>query len=222
MRIQPDSAIRLLIVDDHFCTRMGLTSTVRLEPDMQVVGEASCGREALDLYHQHTPDVTVLDGMLPDMHGTDVAREIVKAHTGARLMMFSVDETEEDIHRAVAAGVFAYLPKTSPRDEFIAAIRNVAAGRRYFPRAIQEKLRERNCHAGLSQRELEVLKAMAKGLPNKVIAADLGVSAETVKTFVARILEKLDVEDRTQAVVEAIARGWLRSSQTIRPPNGGQ
>lgn len=189
---------------------------------MQVVGEASCGREALDLFHRHAPDVTVLDGLLPDMHGTDVAREIVKTHGGAKLIMFSVDETEEDIHRAVTAGVIGYLPKTSPRDEFISAIRDVAAGRRYFPKPILEKLRERKCHAGLSHREIEVLQGMAKGHPNKVIAADLGVSSETVKTFVARILEKLDVEDRTQAVVEAIARGWLRSGQTTRPPNGGQ
>jgi DNA-binding NarL/FixJ family response regulator len=221
MHTLPETAIRLLIVDDHFFTRMGLASSIQLEPDMRVVGEAACGREALDLYHQHAPDVTVLDGLLPDMHGAEVAREIVKSNTGARLMIFSVDETEEDIHRAVAAGVSGYLPKTTPRAEFIGAIRDLAAGRRYFPTAIQEKLRERKCHVGLSQREVEVLKCMAKGLPNKIIAADLGVSAETVKTFVARIMEKLNVEDRTQAVVEAMSRGWLRPSQPTRPPNGG-
>jgi DNA-binding NarL/FixJ family response regulator len=205
-----DRPIRVLIVEDQFFARMGLSMSFKLEPDLDVVGEAECGHEAVDLFTRHQPDVTVLDGQLPDMHGTDVAREIVKRHGPSRLLFFSVEDTEEDIHRAVNAGVSGYVTKFCPRPELLHAVRSVAAGRRYFPEPLLGKLHERRSHVTLSSRELEVLRGMAKGWPNKVIAAELNISAETVKTFVTRILGKLGVEDRTQAVMRALERGLLK------------
>ncbi len=205
-----DRSIRVLIVDDHFFTRIGLAAALNLEADMGVVAEADCGREAIALYDKLRPDVTVLDGQLPDMHGTEVARQIRGRFADARLIVFSVDETEEDVHRALEAGVSGYLPKSAPRPQFINGVRAVAAGRRFFPEPIREKIQQRRAHALLSDREFEVVRAMARGLPNKLIAAELGISPETVKTFAARIMEKLGVEDRTQAVLEAMKRGILR------------
>lgn len=205
-----ENTIRVMVVDDHFFTRMGVSAALSLETDMGVIAEAGCGQDAIDLFTEHRPDVAVLDGSLPDMHGTDVAREIVKRFDTARLLIFSIDETEEDIHRAVAAGVRGYLPKSASRPELIHAVRTVASGRRFFPQPVLGKLQERRSHVTLSTRELEVLQCMAKGWPNKMIAAALNVSTETVKTFVARILDKLDAEDRTQAVMVALDRGLLR------------
>jgi len=205
-----ECSIRVLIVDDHFFTRIGLTAALNMEPDIGVVAEATCGRDAITLYAAHRPDVTLLDGQLPDIHGAEVTREILAQDTQARLIIFSIEETEEDIHRAVAAGVYGYLQKNAPRGELLTAVRTVAAGRRFFPNTVNDKLQARLTHAPLSPREIEVLKSMAKGRPNKVIATEMNVSTETVKTFVSRILDKLAVEDRTQAVMVALKRGLLK------------
>lgn len=210
MKLVPKPTIRVLVVDDHFFTRMGVSAALNLETDMGVIAEAACGRDAIDLFTQHQPDVAVLDGSLPDMHGTDVAREIVKRFDAARLLIFSVDETEEDIHRAVSAGVRGYLPKSASRPDLIDAVRTIASGRRFFPQPVLGKLNDRRSHVTLSNRELEVLQSMAKGWPNKLIAAEMGVSTETIKTFVTRILDKLDAEDRVQAVMVALDRGLLK------------
>lgn len=210
MNPSSENTIRVLVVDDHFFTRMGVSAALNLETDMGVVAEAGCGREAIDLFSEHQPDIALLDGHLPDMHGADVAREIVKRFDAAKLLIFSVEETEEDIHRAVSAGVHGYLPKSASRPDLLQAVRAVAAGRRYFPQHILGKLQERRNHVTLSTRELEVLRGMARGWPNKMIAASMGVSTETVKTFVARILDKLEAEDRTQAVMVALDRGLIK------------
>ena len=212
MNFASNRRIRVLIVEDQFFARMGLSMSFKLEPDMDVVAEAECGQDAVNLFTEHQPDVTILDGQLPDMHGTDVAREIVRRHGPSRLLFFSVEDTEEDVHRAVSAGVSGYVTKLCPRPELLHAVRSVAAGKRYFPQPLLGKLNERRSHVTLSSREMEVLRGMAKGWPNKVIAAELNVSAETVKTFVTRILSKLDVEDRTQAVMRALERGLLKQS----------
>lgn len=210
MSIPSEKPIRVLVVDDHFFTRLGLSAALNLESDIQVVAEAANGQDAISLYEEHLPDVAILDGNLPDMHGTEVAREIVKRFEMARLLIFSVEETEEDIHRAVNAGVRGYLPKTSSRPDLLNAVRTVSRGRRYFPKTVLGKLNERRNHVTLSAREFEVLQCMAKGWPNKIIANELKISTETVKTFVARILDKLEAEDRTQAVMVALDRGLLK------------
>ena len=202
--------ISILIVEDQFFTRMGLSIAFKLEPDMHVVAEAESGHQAVDLFSKHQPDVTVLDSQLPDMHGTEVAREIVRRHGPSRLLFFSVEDKEEDVHRAVSVGASGYVTKLAPRPELLHAVRSVAAGKRYFSEPLLGKLNERRSHVSLSTRELEVLQGMAKGWPNKIIASELNISAETVKTFVKRILDKLGVADRTQAVVRAMERGLLK------------
>ncbi len=214
-----DRSIRVLIVDDHFFTRIGLTATLNIESDIGVVAEAACGRDAIDLYSTHQPDVAVLDGNLPDMHGFDVAREIVRLFGGARLLIFSVEETEEDIHRAITCGVRGYLHKSTPRTKLLNAVRTVASGRRFIPAPLQEKLRERGSHNSLSGRELQVLQCIAQGLANKEIAAALGVSAETAKTYVSRLMEKLGAQDRTHAVAVALTRGLLRAHELRGQPS---
>ena len=210
MSLPPERQIRILIVEDQFFARLGLSISFKMEPDMDVVAEAECGHQAVDLFTKHHPDVTVLDGRLPDMHGTEVAREIVRRHGPSRLLFFSAEDKEEDVHRAVSVGASGYVTKLAPRPELLHAVRSVAAGKRYFSELLLGKLNERRSHVSLSARELEVLQGMAKGWPNKIIASELHVSAETVKTFVARILEKLGVEDRTQAVMRALERGLLK------------
>jgi DNA-binding NarL/FixJ family response regulator len=206
--------IRVLIADDHFFTRMGVATALSLEKDIGVVAQAASGREAIELFEEHRPDVAVLDGQMPDMHGREVVRELSQRFDAARLILFSIEDTEEDIHSAVSAGASGYLSKGAPRAELVNAIRQVASGRRFFPERILHKLREREKRNTLSARELEVLRCMAQGLQNKEIAAALALSGETVKTYVTRILEKLNVQDRTQAVMAALQRGLLKTGST--------
>ncbi len=210
MNAPPDRAIRVLVVDGNPFTLLGVSSALNLESDIAVIAEAGSGKDAIALFNQHQPDVLVIDGLLPDMHGTEVTREIKRDHSLAKVLMFSTEHTEEDFHRAVDAGVSGYLIKASSSSELIVAVRCLASGQHYFPKAVLCSLQQRRQRQKLSTRELEVLRHMAKGLPNKIIAAELGVSPETVKTFVGRILGKLDSEDRTQAVVTALKRGCLK------------
>lgn len=209
-KLAEESDIRVLVVDDHFCTRMGIAAALNFEADMGVIAEAGCGRDAIELYTHFLPDVAVVDGNLPDMHGVDVVREIVKRFNGARLLIFSVEETEEDIHRAVSAGVSGYVAKTAERSELVHAVRTVAAGRSFFPSDILLKIKERRKHVALSQREMQVLQGMALGWPNKIIAVEMGLSTETIKTYVARVMEKLSAVDRAQAVIKGIDRGLIK------------
>lgn len=202
-------AIRVLLVDDHFFARMGLVAALNLEADITVVAQASSGRQAIALFAEFQPDVAVLDGNLPDLHGTDVARQIVKDHADARLLLFSVEESEEAVHRAVHAGVNGYLSKASKRSTLLEAIRTLAMGRRYFPEAIQAKLHAHRAHTDLSAREVDVLRLISRGLANKEIADELKISAETVKSHVSHLMEKLGVQDRAHAVMTAVQRGVL-------------
>jgi DNA-binding NarL/FixJ family response regulator len=203
------STSRVLIVDDHFFTRMGLAQALEMQPDLHVVAQAANGAEALALHHQHKPDVTLLDMRLPDMLGTQIATELRAKDPGCRCIIFSVNVTQEDVGRALRAGVRGYLPKDASLTELLSAVRSVAAGGRFFAPSVQETIQAIRHTASLSEREQEVLHGMAKGWPNKIIAAEMGISAETVKTFVTRILDKMGSQDRTEAVVNAIKRGIL-------------
>jgi two-component system NarL family response regulator len=202
--------LRILVVDDHFMIRMGVVSALSRERDMKVVGEGRNGKEALALFEKLRPDVTFLDGRLPDIHGVEVTRRIVKAHPEARIVIVSIDETAEDIHRALEAGAWGFLPKASEKNQMVVAIRAVAAGERFLPAECAQRLAARNLLVTLSDRELEVLRLVALGKTNKDIAGQLGMGDATVKTHLSHILWKLGAPDRTRAVTLAMELGLLR------------
>ncbi len=202
--------IRVLLVDDHFMVRLGLVSAISRERDMEVVGEASTGAQALKMDQAMTPDVILMDGRLPDIHGVEVTRRIIAARPDARVLIVSIDETAEDVHRGMEAGAMGYLPKASERGEILRAIRTVAAGGQFLPAEFRRKLAERNVLVSLSNRELDVLKLVSQGKTNKAIAAELGMGDATVKTHLSHILWKLGAPDRTRAVTIAMERGLFR------------
>lgn len=215
------AATRILLVDDHFMVRLGLAGSLAGEPDLTVVGEASSGAEALAAFDALQPDVTLMDGILPDMHGVEVTRLILGKHPSARIIVVSINDTAEDIHRALQAGAWGYIPKSSEKDAIVTAIRSVASGSRFLPPDLSEKLARRDHQALLSSRETEVLHLVARGLANKQIATELAVSEATVKSHVAHILDKLGVPDRTRAVTLALEQGLLRLPPAGRPPSKG-
>lgn len=202
--------IRILVVDDHFMVRLGLISAISTESDIEVVGEASNGAEAIQSFANLNPDITLMDGILPDVHGVETTRRILEQYPQARIILVSINDTAEDIHRALQAGAWGYIPKSCEKDSIVRAIRAVAAGERFLPPELSRKLSERNLQPLLSTREMEVLHLIARGLANKQIAAELTVGETTVKSHVAHILEKLGAPDRTRAVTLAMERGLLR------------
>jgi len=202
--------IRVLVVDDHFMVRLGLISAIGAEPDIEVVGEASSGNEAVEIHARLLPDITLMDGMLPDIHGLEAVRRILESSPDARIIMVSINDTAEDVHRAMAAGAWGYIPKSAEKHAIVHAIRAVADGARFLPSELSRKLAERNLQPLISTRELDVLRLVARGYANKQIAAELAVGEATVKTHVRHILEKLGAPDRTRAATLAIERGILR------------
>ncbi len=201
------TTIRVLIVDDHFATRLGLAMPVNHEKDMQVVAEAGTGARAIELYRQHTPDVVLMDYHLPDMSGVETLLAIRADDPGARVILLTIFDGEEDIYRAVAAGARAYLTKSCECEDVLRAIRQVAAGGEYFPADIAAKIAARNKRTPLSQRELEILRLLVKGHSTKEIVDLLKLSMGTIRLHISLILEKLGAFDRTNAVAIAIERG---------------
>jgi len=189
---------------------MGLAGSLNQEPDMEVVAEAADGAEAVTLFIQHKPDITLMDGRLPDFHGTEATARIRNADPEARIILLSIDETEEDITRAMAAGVRAYLPKSIVRAELLDAVRVVHGGGTYFPASVVARIASGRKRPALSERELEVLRLVALGRANKQIADELGLAEVTVKVRVGHILEKLGAPDRTRAATLAMELGILR------------
>ena len=202
--------IRLLIVDDHVMIRLGLAALMADEPDVEIVGEASSAADAIRAYDQLLPDVTLMDGMLPDLHGVEATRAILEKHPGARIILVSINESAEDIHRAIEAGVAGYVPKSQNQEVIMRAVRSVASGGHFLEPELARRLAARASTNTLSQREIEVLRLIADGMANKQIGAELGLSENTVKTHVARIMGKLDVHDRTSLAMRAVALGLLR------------
>lgn len=203
-------SIRILVVDDHAMIRLGLIGALSSEPGMEVVGQARNGREAIELHAKIDPDITLMDGILPDMHGVEVTREILTRSPAAKVILISINETAEDIRRALEAGVLGYVPKSCEQDTITEAIRSVASGQNFLPPQLTRRLTERNAVVGLSNREVEVLRLVAKGKANKQIAAELALSGDTVKTHLTHLMRKLGAADRAHAVTLAIERGFLR------------
>ena len=199
--------IRLLVVDDHHVVRQGLVSLINSEPDMSVMAEASNGQQAVELFRQHKPDVTLMDLRLPVLSGVEAITEIRKEFPAARIMVLTTFDGDEDIYRALQAGAAGYLLKDMFSDELLEAIRAVYSGLRRIPAAVAERLAGRVGGPNLTGRELDVLKLIVKGKSNKEIGTELTISEATVKTHINNILTKLGVSDRTQAATTALQRG---------------
>ena len=201
--------IRILVAEDHLVARVGVSTIVNMQPDMVVVAEATNGQQALELYRQHLPDVTLLDMRMPVLGGVEAAAAIRAEFPNARLIALTTYGGDEDIRRALAAGVQAYLTKDVLHDELLKAIRAVHAGQTYLPAAVAAALAAQIPRPDLSAREVQVLDLIVRGLANKQIAYTLNIAEHTVKDHVKSILSKLGVQDRTQAATAAIQRGII-------------
>lgn len=202
-------SIRILIAEDHLIARVGVKTIVNTQPDMSVVAEAANGAQAVELHRKHRPDITLMDMRMPGMGGMEAVAAIRKELPDARIIALSTYGGDEDIRRALQAGVRAYLTKDVLHDELIRAIHAVHAGETYLPATVSAALEAGALPADLTAREMDVLTLIVKGHGNKQIAYDLGIAEHTVKNHVKNILSKLDVADRTQAATEAIQRGII-------------
>jgi DNA-binding NarL/FixJ family response regulator len=201
--------IRILCIDDHPIVRDGLASIIALQPDMEMAGGAESGAKGLSMFRSMNPDITLVDLRLPDMSGHELTRQILAHAPGARIIVLTSFEGDADIERALAAGARGYVVKGSAREELLGAIRAVHAGRKHIHGPVAEKLAEHLGSEKLSERELQVLEEVAAGKRNKEIGAELSIAEDTVKMHVKNILEKLQVNDRTEAVTVAVRRGIL-------------
>ncbi|HWB85416.1 MAG TPA: response regulator transcription factor [Bryobacteraceae bacterium] len=201
------ATIRVLVADDHPVVCMGLSAIISTQPDMELVAQAANGREAINLFRTHLPDITLMDLRMPECGGVEAIRAIRAFSQHGAFIVLTTYQGDEDIHKALVAGAQAYLLKGMRHDELVQAIRSVNAGLRYLPPAVTKSLAERPPGTELSARELDILRLIAKGLSNKQIAGMLGITEGTVKWHVNIILSRLNVSDRTQAVVTAVHRG---------------
>jgi len=202
--------IRVLCVDDHRLMREGIARIVDVQPDMEVVAEASNGEQAVAQFLASRPDVTLMDLQIPVTSGTEATRRIRQIDRSARIIVLTMYRGDEDIHRAFEAGAMGYVLKDTISDDLIHVIREVHAGRRVVAPEIQQALDERARRPTLSLREQQVLELLAEGMRNKEIASALGISADTTGMHVKNLYTKLDVHDRTAAVAKAIRRGIIR------------
>ncbi|HEY1463047.1 MAG TPA: response regulator transcription factor [Terriglobales bacterium] len=201
--------IKVLIVDDHPIMRIGIAAIIQASSDMTVVAQAGTGKEAVDLFHRHSPDLTLMDLRLPGMSGVEAIQTIRARDPKAKFVILTTYEGDEDIHQALEAGARGYIIKGMPHEALMDALRRVHAGQRFLPMPVTKALAARAPNSDLSSREKEVLSLLVKGQSNKEIAGTLGITEATVKCHVSVILMRLDVGDRTQAVVAALQRGLV-------------
>jgi two-component system NarL family response regulator len=204
--------IRVLVAEDHVVARVGVTTIINAQPDMTVVAEAANGQQAVELYRKHIPHVGLLDMRMPIMSGSEAATAIRKEFPEARLIALTTYGGDEDIRRALGAGVRSYLTKDLLQDELLKAIRAVHAGQDYVLSALAPVIAAQHSRPDLTARELQVLELIVQGLVNKQIAYTLNVAEYTVKNHVKSILVKMGAQDRTQAATEAIRRGIIHLS----------
>jgi len=201
--------MKVMVVDDHPLLRVGITAIVNARSDMSVVAQAETGEEAVALFPRCKPDVTLMDLKLPGMSGVAAIAAIRAAHHNARFIVVTTYEGDEDIHRALEAGAQGYIIKGMPYQVLVQALQRVHAGGRFLPPPVAHALASRMPDSDLSARELEVLNLLVAGKSNKDIASLLGITEATVKSHVSAILMRLNVNDRTQAVVTALQRGLV-------------
>jgi DNA-binding NarL/FixJ family response regulator len=201
--------IRILIVDDHPVVREGLTMIIESQADLKVVAEAGTGAEALALFEVHLPDITLMDLGLPDIHGIDVIKRLHERHPDARIIVLTTYLGDVQALRALQAGAAGYLLKATLRRDLLDTIRTVHAGQRHVQTEVASEIAHHAADHSLTQREIEVLKLIAKGCSNKLVADRLEITEDTVKGHVRNILEKLKANDRTHAVTIALHRGYF-------------
>ena len=206
-----NTSFRLLLVDDHYVVRIGMASSLNLEPDFEVIAEAESGEEALRLYREHQPDLVILDWRLPDVSGVEIIKTLRSEFPGARVLVLSAFESEEVIYQALQAGAVGYLTKSSRRPELIESIRLAAQGKSAFSGEIAAKLALRMQRPSLSPRELDVVAELVEGNSNKEIATHLNISENTVKLHITHIMQKLSAKDRTHVASIALQRGLVGS-----------
>jgi DNA-binding NarL/FixJ family response regulator len=189
--------------------REGLAALINLQPDMKVVASAETGEAAISIYKKLQPDVTLMDLELPGMGGLAAIKQLRQIHPAARIVVLTVHQGNEDIHRALQAGATTYLLKEMLTKDLIRIIRQVASGAAPIPKNIAERLADRSATPALTEREVEVLKLIADGLANREIGVALNISQQTVHAHIKHIFDKLDVTDRTAAVSAAVRRGII-------------
>ncbi len=201
--------IRVLSVDDHPLMSEGIAAIINSQPDMVLVSQAASGTEAIQLYREHQPDVTLMDLRLPDLSGIDAMIAIRTEFPEARIIMLTTFEGDVEIQRALQAGARGYLLKNMPPNEIVDVVRQVRAGKKRVPPVVAAQIAEHMSDEGLTAREIEVLRKVAGGNRNRDIGELLFISEETVKVHIKHIMDKLGAKDRTQAIAIAVRRGII-------------
>ena len=205
----PSGLIRVLAADDHPLIREGIAAMIEAEPDMRLVAEATNGREAVECFRQHRPDVTLMDLRMPEVGGVEAIRRICADFPDARLIVLTSYAGDAQVQSALNAGANSYLLKNMLRRDLLDAIRAVHAGMRRIPREIANQMAEHASADELTTREVDVLRRLASGKSNKAVAAELNISVSTVKAHVKAILAKLGADSRTHGVMIAVKRGII-------------